>query len=395
MTENATPGSREIIGVVGAGTMGAGIAQVAIEHGHEVVLYDVDEASVGRGLDRIREGLGRRPGKGDPNDAAAVAWIEERLAAVRTVVSLEDVAAQADWVIEAALEDLALKQSVFSTLDAVADPRVGLATNTSALSVGMIAGATRHPERVLGLHFFNPAPVMRLVEVVAAPQTSTLVADAATALVESWGKVPVRTADQPGFIVNRVNRPFTLEALRILEDGRASMERIDLAMERAGFPLGPFEFMDMVGLDVNLAAANAIYGALGAARLRPSAIQQALVDRGRVGRKSGLGFYRYDGVKRSSAEPLWPPLGNDELCDHEIVARIQLAIANEAFHALSEGVATAGDIDRAMQLGANHPDGPIEWAMTLGLDRMRRRLEALVATEGDRFRPAPGIAAAR
>ena len=393
MTENASSVRRDVIGVVGAGTMGAGIAQVAIEHGHEVVLYDVDRATVGRGLDRIRVGLGHRPGKGDTADPAAIAWIDQRLAAVRAVVSLEDVAGVADWVIEAAIEDLALKQTVFRTLDAVADPRVGLATNTSALSVRAIAAATRYPARVLGLHFFNPAPVMRLVEVVVTPETSVALADAAASLVESWGKVPVRAADQPGFIVNRVNRPFTLEAMRMLQDGRASMERIDLVMERAGFPLGPFEFMDMVGLDVNLAAAIAIFGALSAERLRPSPIQQALVDRGRLGRKSGVGFYRYDGERRSG-EPLWPPIGNDELGDHEIVARIQLAIANEAFHALSEGVATAEDIDRAMQLGANHPDGPIEWATALGLDRVRRRLEALVATEGDRFRPAPGIAAA-
>jgi 3-hydroxybutyryl-CoA dehydrogenase len=232
---------------------------------------------------------------------------------------------------------------------------------------------------------------MRLVEVVATPETSAAVARAATALVGSWGKVAVRAADRPGFIVNRVNRPFTLEALRILESGRASLEGIDAAIVRAGYPLGPFAFMDLVGIDVNFAAATAIFRALGAERLRPSPLQEELVNEGRLGRKTGRGFYRYEGVDTPVPESVGPRRIAGELRDDEIVDRIQLAVSNEAFWALADGVATEADIDRALELGANHPVGPIARARTLGLAETRRRLEALVLAEGERFRPAPGI----
>jgi 3-hydroxybutyryl-CoA dehydrogenase len=394
MTDRPGPGVKSVIGVVGAGTMGAGIAQVALEHGHEVVLYDVDEAAVERGRERIRSGLARRAATLDPIEATAAAWVTERLDRLRDAMSLEDLALEADWVIEAALEDLSLKQAIFRTLDAAADERVGLATNTSALSVAEIAAVTKRPSRVLGLHFFNPAPLMRLVEVVVIPETAADVARAAMALVNRWDKVAVRVADRPGFIVNRVNRPFTLEALRMLEAGRASLERIDSAIARAGYPMGPFAFMDLVGLDVNLAAATAIFRGLGAERLRPSRLQETLVSEGRLGRKTGRGFYRYEGVERPVPEPVGPRRVAGELRDDEIVERIQIAIANEAFFALAEGVASEADIDRAMELGANHPVGPIARARRLGLGEVRRRLEALVVAEGDRFQPAPGIAEA-
>ena len=387
---------KELIGVVGAGTMGAGIAQLALEHGHEVVLHDVDEAAIARGRDRIADGLGRRAARQAPRDPEP--WIAARLERLRDAASLEDVALEADWVIEAAHEDLALKQTIFRALDGVANPRVGLATNTSALSIAAIARAAVHPERVLGLHFFNPAPLMRLVEVVAAPRTSPAVADAAAALVEGWGKVAVRAADHPGFIVNRVNRPFTLEALRILEAGAASVDLIDAAMTAAGYPMGPFAFMDLVGLDVNLAAATAIFRALGAERLRPSSVQEALVAAGHLGRKTGRGFYRHgakgpaplNDVPRATGRET-APRGGRFLPPDTIRDRIELAITNEAFHALDEAVASEADIDRAMELGANHPVGPIARARRPGLAETRRRLLALAATEGDRFQPAAGL----
>ena len=229
-----------IVGVVGAGTMGAGIAQVALEHGHEVVLYDVDEEAIDRGRDRISRGLERR---------AAGA----RRAALRVALTLEDLAAEADLIIEAALEDLELKRTIFRTLDSAAAPDVPLATSTSALSVAAIADATATPSRVLGLHFFNPAPEVTLVEVVVAPLTDAAIAAAAADLMTAWDKLPVRVADMPGFIVNRVNRPFTLEALRIFEAGGATRAEIDAAIEAAGYPLGPFRLMDRVGIDANLA----------------------------------------------------------------------------------------------------------------------------------------------
>ncbi len=289
----------EIIGVVGAGTMGAGIAQLALEHGHEVVLYDVDEEAIERGRHRVRDGLTRRAAKLDLDADTIDEWVDGRLAGLRQAEALVSLAAQTDVVIEAALEHLPLKQDIFRALDGEADPDAILATNTSALRIADVAALATHRSRILGLHFFNPAPLMLLVEVVVTADTDTAVVERAERLVRSWDKTPVRSADQPGFIVNRVNRPFTLEALRLLEAGEASVEAVDGAIREAGFPMGPFELMDLVGIDVNLAAARGIWDGLGKPdRLRPSAIQERLVDEDRLGRKTGGGFYDYEDGRR-------------------------------------------------------------------------------------------------
>ena len=340
--------------------MGAGIAQLALEAGHEVVLHDVDEGALERGRDRISDGLGRRALKATDNPAGADDWVAERLARLRTTQVLEQVADAADVAIEAALESLELKRTIFGILDSVAEPSAILATNTSALPVSEIAAATTHPERVLGLHFFNPAPVMRLVEVVATEATAASVIDRASALVASWGRTPVRSADRPGFIVNRVNRPFTIEALRILESRAATIEQVDAALRGAGYPLGPFELMDLTGLDVTTAAATAIWEGLGRPdRLRPSPIQAELVEAGRLGRKAGEGFYRHADGNRGAVgdgfagEPT-------ALSADAIRARILAAIRAEAIRAVEEGVATERDVDTALRLGAAHPRGPFE-----------------------------------
>ena len=339
--------------------MGAGIAQLALEAGHEVVLHDVDDVALERGRDRIADGLLRRALKAaDASDADR--WVDERLARLSQTEVLEQVADAADVIIEAALESLELKRTIFMALDVVADPAAILATNTSALSVAQIAAATTHPERVLGLHFFNPAPVMRLVEVIATDTTAPNVVETATALVESWGRTAVRSADRPGFIVNRVNRPFTIEALRILEAGEASVEQIDDALRQGEFPLGPFELMDLTGLDVTTAAATAIWEGLGRPpHLRPSPIQTALVEAGRLGRKSGEGFYHYEHGRRGPVADRFaasPTL----LSPAAIRDRIQRAIRAEAERVVREGVATAADVDVALRLGAAHPRGPFE-----------------------------------
>ncbi len=219
-----------VVGIVGAGTMGAGIGQVALEAGCEVVLYDVDDAAVEGGRERIRDGLTRRARKLDLDPVGIDTWVTERLDRVRDVPTVDALADEADLVIESALEDLALKQAIFRTLDAVAGGDVILATNTSALSVAEIAEATEKPDRVVGLHFFNPAPVMALVEVVAPPLADPRIVARAAAIVTAWGKTPVICADRPGFIVNRVNRPYTIEALRILEAGAATVAGIDAAL---------------------------------------------------------------------------------------------------------------------------------------------------------------------
>ena len=352
----------EIVGVIGAGTMGAGIAQVALEAGHEVVLNDVDEAAIERGRDRIREGLARRAAKLDLDADSIDDWVDGRIDRLRDGHSLDAVGAEADVVIEAALEDLELKRTIFRTLDAAVGDRPGvlLATNTSALSVASIAEAASRPERIVGLHFFNPAPVMALVEVVAHGQTDPAVVDRAIALMEAWGKVPVRSADSPGFIVNRVNRPYTIEALRMVEADEASVEVVDQAMRDGGFPMGPFELMDLVGIDVNLAAATAVWDGLGRPdRLRPSPIQERLVAAERLGRKSGRGFYRYEDGRRAGIDAEFASTGSTASAG-AIRERILAAVAAEANRARDDGVATASDIDRALKLGAAHPRGPFE-----------------------------------
>ncbi len=247
------------VGVIGAGTMGAGIAQVALEAGHDVRLFDTDISAVERARDRIRHGLTRRltTTAGDP--LAIRDLVEVRLSRLAAAGSLAEAAEDAQLVIEAAVEDLGVKRRIFAVLDAAASDEALLASNTSALSIGTIATATRHPGRVLGLHFFNPATVMALVEVVAGPRTDEVAMARGEQLMAAWGKAPIRSADLPGFIVNRVNRPFTVQALRILESGRSSITAVDEAMRGAGFPMGPFELMDLIGIDVNLAVTRAIH----------------------------------------------------------------------------------------------------------------------------------------
>jgi 3-hydroxybutyryl-CoA dehydrogenase len=396
-------GSAAVVGVVGAGTMGAGIAQLAIEAGHRVVLHDVDAAAIERGRARIRAGLERRAGRLDLLPESAEAWVEGRLERLRDAPTLGALAAaEPELVVEAVLERLDTKRAIFRVLDDLTTTAI-LATNTSALSVAAIAAATTHPERVLGLHFFNPAPVMPLVEVVIAPGTDPAVAGRATAIVTAWGKVAVRCTDTPGFIVNRVNRPFTLEALAILAEGTTTITEIDGALRAEGFPMGPFELMDLVGLDVNLAAARGVYAAAIAAgdpaaeRFRPSPIQERAVAAGRLGRKTDGGFYAYDeaglatGPDPESARPGDP---DGRLPDAEIVRRITLAIVNEAYRALGDGVASADDIDLALRLGAAHTVAPFERAAELGgaagvLDALRE-----FAGEGPRFDPAPALRSA-
>jgi 3-hydroxybutyryl-CoA dehydrogenase len=371
-----------IVGVIGAGTMGAGIAQIALEAGHEVVIHDVDEAAIERGRGRVRDGLGRRAAKLGLDPDSIDDWVEGRLARLRDSPSLAAVADEAGLVIEAALEDLELKQTIFRALDSGASADAILATNTSALSVAAIAAATLTPERVLGLHFFNPAPVMPLVELVSTPATEDAIAGTAQAVVEGWGKTVVRCEDTPGFIVNRVNRPFTIEALRIVEGGDATVEAVDSALLAAGYPMGPFALMDLIGVDVNLAVAAAIWEGLGRPdRLRPSPLQEELVGAGRLGRKSGGGFHAGGGPPAVARRP-----------DPSIAERITIAVVNEAWHALGEGVATEGDIDIALRLGAGHPEGPFERTTRLGGPAaVADRLRELSAQFGPRFAPAPAL----
>lgn len=382
---------RARLAVIGAGTMGAGIAQVALEAGWEVRLQDVTPGAVERARERISDGLTRRASRAVPDPAQRDRFVAGYLTKLGVAASLSDAAADATLVIEAVVEDLDAKRALFAELDEAADRDTILATNTSALSVSKIAeGARFAASRVVGLHFFNPAPLLALVEVVAGNRSADWALERAAAFVEGWGKTPIRCADSPGFIVNRVNRPFTLEALRLLRAGAGTVEAIDAAVVEAGFPMGPFTLMDLIGLDINLAAARSLFEAFGRPpRFRPSPIQEELVAAGRLGRKTGEGFYRYERGQQvgPAARFAAPPTSSaDDAIG--IADRLALAIVNEAYRALGDGVATADDIDRAMQLGASHPVGPFEWATRTGLTEVALMLDSLATEDADTFRPA-------
>ena len=404
-----------VIGVVGAGTMGAGIAQVALEAGDRVLLHDPDPDALDRAIAAIRDGLERRSRRSGDAPTVRVPVVGEAMARLTAEPDLERTVRPSKVIVEAAFEDLGVKRRLFAAMDAIASRETVLATNTSALSIRAIAAATRRPGRVLGLHFFNPAPLMPLVEVVIAPSVDRRIAEAGMALVRRWGKTPVQTADTPGFIVNRVNRPFTLEALWLLETGEGTVESIDEGVRAAGFPMGPFELMDLVGIDVNLAAARGIFeGFAYEPRFRPSAIQERLVEAGRLGRKTREGFYWYsdDGRRLGVAgafavdpDPVVLPgptkralpdggVGDRAAGLDPTVERIVLAVINEAYRALGDGAAGSADIDLALRLGAGHPMGPFERTAALGgpaavLARLERWRSASL-----RLEPAPTLVAA-
>ena len=383
-----TPRPVTTLGVLGAGTMGAGIAQVAAEAGIGVRVHDPVPGSWERANERIAGFLARRVEKGQiagtERDAALAL-----LAEAPSVEALAD----ADIVIEAIPEDLELKREVFRRLDAAAAEDTILATNTSSLSVARIAAATAHPERVAGLHFFNPVPLLPLVEVIAGPMTDPAVTDALVDLAGRLGKTPVVARDTPGFIVNRVARPFYLEALRIVGEGQADVAGVDAAMRAAGFRMGPFELIDAIGADVNLAVSISIWEAsFGDPRYRPHPLQRLLVDAGRLGRKSGGGFYDHPdgGEPRPWGGLAAPPTGLTSLEAGAIEARILAAIVNEAASAVAEGVATPEAIDTAMRLGTNYPHGPLAWGERLGLASVVGTLDALHAAVPDgRYRVTP------
>ena len=365
------------VGVVGAGTMGAGIAESAALVGMSVVMLDVGEDALERGRQTIEKDLDRRVKKGRISEDER----SEILGRISTTTSVEDLAGAA-LVIEAVVENLDLKKKVFANLEGVVGPDAVLASNTSSLSVAGIAAGAEHPERVVGMHFFNPVPAMKLVEVVTGPSTGPEAVRRTEEVAERLGKTPIRVSDTPGFVVNRVARPFYLEALRIVEAG-GRPEEVDAALRDEGFRMGPLELADLIGMDVNLAVSESLFErSYYQPRFRPSTLQRSMVEAGLLGRKSGRGFYDYGNEGQGET------LEGGE-ASGEIALRIVSCIVNEAFLALSEGVATAEDIDQAMKLGANYPKGPFEWAEEIGADAIVRKLDGLRETHGDAYLAAP------
>lgn len=284
-----SPDARVAVGVVGAGTMGAGIAQVAATAGHPVVLYDISEEVLARATASIRRFLGRAAEKGRMSAADAEA-AEARIAAGSELAPMAPCA----LVVEAAPERLDLKRSILVELEGLVAPDAILASNTSTLSITALGASLERPERLCGMHFFNPAPLMPLVEVIQGTATREDVVERVVALARAWGKEPVRAADTPGFLVNRVARPFYGEGLRLLGERAAGVEDLDGLARDAGFPMGPFQLMDLIGIDVNFAAASSVYeGFFRDPRFRPHPIQRRMVESGRLGRKAGRGYYDY------------------------------------------------------------------------------------------------------
>lgn len=346
--------------------MGTGIAQVAAVAGHKVILFDASEAALGRAEKSLAGTLQKLQEKGK---IASANEILERIVYAPSAESLKE----CGLVIEAIVEKLDVKQSLFKTLEGVVSEDCILASNTSSLSVTSIAAACKKPSRVIGLHFFNPAPLMALVEIIPAIQTDADLVPAAKALMLQWGKTPVIAKDTPGFIVNRVARPFYSEAIRIYEEGIAGMATIDWAMtEIGGFRMGPFTLMDYIGHDVNYVVTETVFQSFFYdPRFKPSFSQKRLLEAGWLGRKSGRGFYNYaEGVALSS------PV-KDETLGREIRDRILAMLINEAADALYLNVASAADLETAMTKGVNYPKGLLQWCDEWGAAQCLEKLDTL------------------
>ncbi|MCC7500959.1 MAG: 3-hydroxybutyryl-CoA dehydrogenase [Flavobacteriales bacterium] len=373
-----------IVGVIGAGTMGSGIAQVAAQAGHPTVLFDTRKEAVDKAVAGLQRTLDKLVEKGKLDTTKAKA-IGDRITPATDIKAL----AGCGLVIEAIVEDLAVKKRVFSELEALLSPDALLASNTSSLSITAIAAACSKPGRVVGLHFFNPAPLMPLVEVVPGVATDPRACDAARLLMTDWGKVPVTCKDTPGFIVNRVARPYYGESIRLYEEGVADMATIDHALKTfGGFRMGPFELMDLIGNDINFTVTRTVWESFFyEPRYRPSFTQQRMVEAGWLGRKTGRGYFTYDEKGQpaaSAAASVAPELGD------RIVERVLAMLINEAADALHLGVATKEDIDLAMTKGVNYPKGLLAWADEKGAAHWLAVLETLQAEFGeDRYRPSP------
>ncbi len=354
------------IAVIGAGAMGSGIAQVAAVAGHPVVLFDAHEAAIHKAQSSLKTTLQKLQEKGKLANAGEV------FSRFHFASSLEDLK-DCGLVIEAIIEDLDVKKKVFAEVETHVSQGTVLATNTSSLSVTSIAAACTHPQRVLGLHFFNPAPLMALVEIIPAIQTSAPLLQETKHLVEGWGKTLVEAKDTPGFIVNRVARPYYGEAIRIYEEGIADIPTIDWALkEMGGFRMGPFELTDYIGHDVNYVVTETVWKSFFYdGRYKPSFSQKRLLEAGWLGRKSGRGFYDYS----ESAEKPVPT--KDEAIGKGIVERVVAMLINEAADALHYGVATPEDLETAMTKGVNYPKGLLQWATDLGTDRVLSILDSL------------------
>jgi 3-hydroxybutyryl-CoA dehydrogenase len=370
------------IGVLGAGTMGAGIAQVAALNGNQVIVIDTNLEALEKAKKGIESTLQKLVDKQKITTEKSV-----EISNAITWENQFEVLKNSDIIIEAIVENLTIKQNLFAALEAIVSDECILATNTSSLSITSIAAICKKPERVIGIHFFNPAPVMELVEIVPALQTSVEVTSKAISIIDSWNKKTVTAKDTPGFIVNRIARPFYSEAIRIYEEGMASIETIDFAMKTiGGFKMGPFELMDLIGHDVNYMVTETVWTSFYFdPRYTPSFTQKRLVEAKWFGKKSGRGFYNYaEGAVKNNPE------SSDAVLLENIFIRILVMLLNEAANALYLNIANKEDIDLAMTKGVNYPKGLLKWADEIGISNCMDILDTLYDEyREDRYRCSP------
>ncbi len=371
----------ENVGIIGSGTMGSGIAQVAATSGCKVKLFDTNSQALEKAKASLEKILNRLIEKGRI-DSEEKNRIQGNIQYVNSLEDLSD----SELTIEAIIENLDIKKKVFSELQGYVSDECVIASNTSSLSIASIASSLERPERCVGIHFFNPAPLMRLVEVIPAIQTSEETLKTSVNTIESWGKTVAVAKDTPGFIVNRVARPFYGEALRIYEEGIADFATIDWAMKSVGgFRMGPFELMDFIGNDVNYAVTESVFTAFYFdPRYKPAFTQKRLSEAGYLGRKSGRGYYDYE----EGAEKL--ATAEDTALGKEIFERVLVMLINEAADALFLNIASAEDLDNAMTKGVNYPKGLLAWADEKGIGWCVEKMDALYDRyHEDRYRCSP------
>ena len=374
------------VGIIGSGTMGSGIAQVAATAGCMVNLYDTNQMALDKAKASLEKILNRLIEKGriDTNEKTR---IQNN---INYVVSLKELS-DSNLIIEAIIENLDIKQKVFSELENYVSEECIIASNTSSLSIASIAASLKNPKRCVGIHFFNPAPLMKLVEVIPAIQTSYEVLEKTIDTITSWGKIIAVTKDTPGFIVNRVARPFYGEALRIYEEGIADFETIDYSLKTlGGFRMGPFELMDFIGNDINYTVTETVFTAFYFdSRYKPSFTQKRFLEAGYLGRKSGVGYYEYDeNSKRIISKEIKTP--QNKGLSQQIFDRVLVMLINEAADALFLNIASAEDIDTAMTKGVNYPKGLLAWADEKGINWCVDNMDNLYNEyHEDRYRCSP------
>jgi 3-hydroxybutyryl-CoA dehydrogenase len=379
MPNNQQLTTNNIIGIIGSGAMGAGIAQVAATAGHEVIIYDNNQAALDKAKANLISTLNKLVEKQKLTEEASKAI----LAKTKYASTLSDFK-NCGLIIEAIIENIDVKQKVFSELETIVADDCILASNTSSLSIASIASACKKSNRVIGIHFFNPAPLMPLVEIIPAITTDNSITIESKKIIDSWGKVTVLTKDTPGFIVNRVARSFYGESIRIYEEGMADFATIDWALKTfGGFKMGPFELMDFIGNDINYKVTESVWEQFFyEPRFKPSLTQKRLYEAKLFGRKSGRGYYNY---AEGTTAP--QPNQNEELGKY-IFNRVIAMLINEAVDSLYLQLATKEDLDLAMTKGVNYPKGLLKWSDELGLQNILNTLEIMYELYGeDRYRP--------